>query len=215
MNIFYLDKDPVLCAQAYYDRHVVRMCFETAQILCTVQRIYIRSGAADELNLLRATNNDSPVINWAARQPQTYNWVYSLFEALLDEYEHRFGKKHVCETYREVLRKSPFPATVGKNAKMIQPPIIMPKKYKLSHGMKPVKDKNKVSPLHSYRNYYVKGGNIPHDYTNREAPTWVEDYQPKIKRFVGTPYAQVMRMHGGPPTRLVNTRGRGGTVGRG
>ena len=33
MNIFYLDADPVKCAQAHVDKHVVKMILEYAQLL--------------------------------------------------------------------------------------------------------------------------------------------------------------------------------------
>ena len=36
MNIFIVDTDPVVAAQSLHDRHVVKMCIETAQLLCTV-----------------------------------------------------------------------------------------------------------------------------------------------------------------------------------
>ena len=39
MNIFYLDKDPVVAAQMSCDKHVVKMILESAQMLCTVKRV--------------------------------------------------------------------------------------------------------------------------------------------------------------------------------
>ena len=39
MNIFYLDDDPKLCAQAHCDRHVVKMILEYAQIMSTSHRV--------------------------------------------------------------------------------------------------------------------------------------------------------------------------------
>ena len=41
MNIFHLDKDPLLCAKYHCDKHVVKMILETGQMLCTAyQRHY-------------------------------------------------------------------------------------------------------------------------------------------------------------------------------
>ena len=39
MNIFYLSHDPVKAAQVQYNKHVVKMILEYAQILCTVHHI--------------------------------------------------------------------------------------------------------------------------------------------------------------------------------
>jgi len=40
MNIFYLDPDPVKAAQVQYNKHVVKMILESAQMLCTAHRYY-------------------------------------------------------------------------------------------------------------------------------------------------------------------------------
>lgn len=36
MNIFILDKDPIIAAQMLCDKHVIKMPLETAQLLCSV-----------------------------------------------------------------------------------------------------------------------------------------------------------------------------------
>ena len=43
MNIFYLHKDPVKAAQVQYDKHVVKMILESAQMLCTAHHVYVKS----------------------------------------------------------------------------------------------------------------------------------------------------------------------------
>jgi len=40
MNIFYLDKDPVKAAQLQYNKHVVKMILESAQMLCTAHHVH-------------------------------------------------------------------------------------------------------------------------------------------------------------------------------
>ena len=39
MNIFYLDKDPIIAAQMSCDKHVVKMILESAQMLCSTHRV--------------------------------------------------------------------------------------------------------------------------------------------------------------------------------
>jgi len=39
MNIFYLSRDPVLCAEMHCDKHVVKMILETAQLLSTAHHM--------------------------------------------------------------------------------------------------------------------------------------------------------------------------------
>ena len=54
MNIFYLDKCPVKAAQVQYNKHVVKMILESAQMLCTAHhvldnRVVLRSNDSETL----------------------------------------------------------------------------------------------------------------------------------------------------------------------
>ena len=40
MNIFVLDKSPIISAQMQCDKHIVKMPLETAQMLCSVWHRY-------------------------------------------------------------------------------------------------------------------------------------------------------------------------------
>jgi hypothetical protein len=42
MNIFYLHEDPVIAAKLQYNKHVVKMILESAQMLCTAHHHYLR-----------------------------------------------------------------------------------------------------------------------------------------------------------------------------
>ena len=107
MNIFYLDKNPVLAAQYHYDTHVVKMCLETAQLLCTAQHQYITKSKAKELDLYRATHVRHPCAIWVSQNSLAYVWTYELFEALLAEYKHRYGKTHASSYLCDALREPP------------------------------------------------------------------------------------------------------------
>jgi len=39
MNIFYLDRDPRICAEMHLDKHVVKMIIEYAQLMSTAHRV--------------------------------------------------------------------------------------------------------------------------------------------------------------------------------
>ena len=39
MNIFYLHKDPKVCAEQHLDKHVVKMLIEYAQLMSTAHRM--------------------------------------------------------------------------------------------------------------------------------------------------------------------------------
>lgn len=70
-------------AQAHYDKHVVKMCLEYAQILSTV------SGRG-----YKPTHKNHPCVKWAAAAPENYAWLYNLAIELGREYTQRYGRVH-------------------------------------------------------------------------------------------------------------------------
>ena len=81
MNIFYLDKDPVKAAQVQYNKHVVKMILESAQMLCTAHHHY----GNDAVPYKKAHYNHPSTI-WAREDAYNYMWLYDHMMALGKEY---------------------------------------------------------------------------------------------------------------------------------
>ena len=64
MNIFYLDKDPRKAAEFQYNKHVVKMILETAQILCTAHHCIMGEDADVPY---KSTHKNHPSTVWARR----------------------------------------------------------------------------------------------------------------------------------------------------
>lgn len=90
MNIFVLDSDPAKAAEMLCDSHVRKMCLETAQILSGVM---LRRNMELLEGMPKPQNVNHPVIV-AADNDNAINWVLDYNIALLDEFQHRFNKKH-------------------------------------------------------------------------------------------------------------------------
>ena len=138
MNIFYLHKDPVEAAKLQYNKHVVKMILESAQMLCTAHHEIMGDDA--DVPYKRAHVNHPSTI-WARRSAQNYVWLYDHFVALAQEYKKRYGKDHLsytkCDPYLRFLPGG-LPYTG-----FTQPPQAMPDEYK-----------NECS-LQAYWNYYI------------------------------------------------------------
>ena len=138
MNIFYLDEDPKLAAIYQYNKHVVKMILESAQMLCTAHHVY---GNTDDVPYKQAHLNHPSTI-WCRKSIPNYMWLYNHMIALGDEYTKRYGKKHLSITKcKEFL--SVAPQEINKYASFTQPPQAMPDEYK---------DKCSVQ---AYWNYYI------------------------------------------------------------
>jgi hypothetical protein len=92
MNIFYLSEDPNEAAKMMYNKHVVKMILESAQLLCTAH--IISDGEAADVPY-KATHKNHPSAIWARESVSNYIWLYDHMIALGNEYTRRYGKKHL------------------------------------------------------------------------------------------------------------------------
>lgn len=161
MNIFYLEEDPQKCAQAYYDRHVVKMIVETAQMLSTAHRVIDKDSLSNEYNLIlyKKTHENHPSSRWVRYSRENYVWAYRLLVFLCQEYTYRYGKKHATERLLPILCYAPEGL---KSSKFTAPPSVMPVEYQISDNS-----------IVNYRNYYINGKYALQKYTKREFPSWL------------------------------------------
>ena len=140
MNIFYLDKCPVKAAQVQYNKHVVKMILESAQMLCTAHHCY---GDKDQVKNVpyKQAHLNHPSTVWTRRSKSTYMWLYDHMMALGDEYTKRYGKTHLSITKCKDFLAIPPKHIQGND--WCQPPQAMPDEYK---------DKCSVK---AYWNYYI------------------------------------------------------------
>ena len=137
MNIFYLDRDPVKAAQVQYNKHVVKMILESAQMLCTAHRYY-----GNEDVPYKSAHINHPSSIWCRENSRQYYWLFDHMLALGDEYTKRYGKKHLsitkCFPYLQYA-----PAGMPLGGQFTEPPQCMPDEYK------------RKSAIHAYWLYYV------------------------------------------------------------
>jgi hypothetical protein len=180
MNIFMLDKNPALAAQAHIDRHVVKMLTEYAQILSTVWRIH-RPSAAIYLNnqgkIYKPTHRNHPSVKWAADCSENYAWLLQLWISLHAEYKFRYGdhKRHgaFMKTY-DSLKYMPGDISIIPNrlGTLSETPY-MAKEFQ---AVGP--DYKHNDPVEAYRTYYrdtktLDAKGIPMAiWTNRGKPEW-------------------------------------------
>ena len=136
MNIFYLNECPKKAAQVQYNKHVVKMILESAQMLCTAHHHY---GNGDNVPYKKAHYNHPSTI-WVRQNSIHYDWLYDHMIALGDEYTKRYGKTHLSIIKcKDLVYLPPGIPTVMFN----QPPQCMPDEYK------------DECSIQAYWNYYI------------------------------------------------------------
>ena len=140
MNIFYLHQSPYIAAKVQYNKHVVKMILESAQMLCTAHHVY---GNADQkLNVpYKQAHLNHPSTIWTRQCRANYRWLYLHMLALGYEYTKRYGKTHAsiikCEKFLNV------PPVHIPDGDFCEPPQAMPDEYKDECSIK------------AYWNYYI------------------------------------------------------------
>ena len=72
MNIFYLNSDPVVAAEKQYNKHVVKMILESAQLLCSAHHML-----DSEIDVpYKLTHKNHPSAVWTRRSLQNYAWLH-------------------------------------------------------------------------------------------------------------------------------------------
>ena len=191
MNIFYLDKNPKVCAEMHVDKHVTKMVLEYAQLLSTAHRILdgtqsvglsktgrkqVRYVLSDdrEHTLYSATHINHPSAQWARQSAANYMWLAELLEECCIEYSYRYGKIHKVESsgLMQTLKNS-FPKNIS-SGKWSEPTPAMPDECKVSDNS-----------IASYRKYYIM--NKQHLWSwkgkinSREIPKWLTEFFKQAK----------------------------------
>ena len=140
MNIFYLDKCPDKAARLQYNKHVVKMILESAQMLCTAHHCFGSVWQKENVPYKQAHLNHPSTV-WTRRSKATYMWLYRHMISLGDEYTKRYGKKHLS-----INKCAEFLATPPRHIQgeeFTQPPQAMPDEYK------------DPCSIQAYWNYYI------------------------------------------------------------
>ena len=179
MNLFIINKDPILAAQEQCDKHVVKMIVESAQMLSTVHRMLdgketrrpSTSGKTmakyfvlpdDRENVLyRACHFNHPCTIWTRESVHNYRWHYLHFAALCDEYTYRYNKIHSTDTkLRKALEQLPTNIPVKK---------MTPFKLAMASFPECITE----DAVESYRNFYMtKQKRFTMAWTKRPQPEW-------------------------------------------
>lgn len=176
MNIFYLDRNAKTCAEMHCNKHVVKMIIEYAQLMSTAHRVldgeeYIDRTANGhkikrwrmkdercESGLMKASHVNHPSNIWVRSSKENYYWLNEMWDHLLREYTHRYGKHHACGKYQDVLWQPPSNIS---DKYFTDPTPAMPDECKIANNS-----------LASYHKYYIDKKVSFAKWTKRERPAW-------------------------------------------
>jgi len=170
MNIFFLDRNPVIAAQYHADKHCVKMILESAQLLSTAHRVLDGEDKVlpDEREdiLYKATHVNHPSAVWTRSGIEQYRWVHDLLYYLIYEFRQRYHKPHATERLQPALLNAPI--NIAWDAEWTDPPQCMPE------------DVQQDDPVQAYRDYYAKYKSEIAYWKHSNEPDWWDE---TIQRF--------------------------------
>jgi len=152
MNIFFLDKHPVIAAQMQCNKHVVKMVLETAQMLSTAARAKGHDAG------YKSAYPKHPMTLWVSQSTDNFRWAWLHGMSLAKEYTNRYDKIHKSQAILEQLENY----ATGDESHITEPPQCMPDQYKTDDYVT------------AYRDYYVGDKKRFAKYTNRKTPEFMK-----------------------------------------
>jgi hypothetical protein len=161
MNIFYLDHDPLICAQYHTDSHVVKMILESCQMLCTVHHL----NDVGRINPIfyKPTHPNHPCVKWLQESTENYFWLWSLASALAYEKRYRFPKPDHKSVSSGLLDALKSPAMLTPNKELTPPAQAMPPEMRSQCAVT------------AYRRYYRQCKQHLHQWTRRPVPHFITE----------------------------------------
>lgn len=168
MNIFHVDKSPMVAAMWLCDKHIPKMILETAQMLSTAHHRYETVHAN---RLYKAAYIHHPMTQWVWETGNNYQWAFCHYMWLLDEFNKRGfknGEPHASFRLAPLLFVLPDPLLSSYSEDWMneytRPPLCMPEVY------------HRDCHIEAYRAYY-KGDKSSFAVWERgsPAPSWWEE----------------------------------------
>jgi hypothetical protein len=137
MNIFYINKNPIIAAQELADDHIRKMAIESAQMLCFAH--YSVGNQPPYKNSKQHFNH--PSSKWVRESIDHYNWLLEHGLEICFEFEERYGKEHATQKVLIwLLNNKP---DLPKNG-FTPPPQCIPIELQLP------------DTIDAYKNFYIK-----------------------------------------------------------
>ena len=102
MNRFIIEFNVEDIAKSLCDQHIVKMPLEEAQMLCTAVWHHAPE-YAEECDLYKPVHQKHPCTLWAMQTRGNFQYAFNLYDAMLLEYTHRYGKVHGASKHRFAL----------------------------------------------------------------------------------------------------------------
>lgn len=170
MNIFVLESTPEASAGSHCDKHVVKMCVESTQMLTCAYHLtghtfegFPRRNDLGMIAPYRMTHVNHPCTRWACLNSTNFEWLLRLNEGLTFQFRARYsGHPHSVERILWWMRRNPPRLPSGRLTPFVQ---AMPREFRSN------------DPIQAYRLFYASKAARMNLTWRYGAPSW---YTPEL-----------------------------------
>ena len=160
MNIFVLDRSPMVAAKMMCDKHIPKMVVESAQMMASA---LIRHGATADIMPLtkkgtpyKGGYKNHPCTLWVGDSRMNFIWLTRHALALCKEYNKRFDKIHACyepimhmQKHYHLIDDSPLTPFA-----LAMPDEYRPRTWTTKTTQEPIMRSCGDTAVQAYRDYY-------------------------------------------------------------
>lgn len=129
VNIFHLDENPRICAEWYFDKHVVKIILEIAQMTSTAVHQFKDAENLYKLhNLYKPTHVNHPMSIWVRESRKNFEWTLLLGFFLVKEHLYRYPKSKRHASFKILKTCWKLRECIPGGNKTV-PPCVMPEIY--------------------------------------------------------------------------------------
>lgn len=155
-----------MAARYHYDKHVVKMVLESAQLLSSAHHAL----GGQTTGLYKPTHLNHPCALWVRESGAHYAWLYKHHLALCAEYTYRYNRVHKTQYSGVSVLLGTFPQDIpGTNGAVpfwTDPPAVVPVDETVDWP---------GDSVDQYRHCYVTAKLSLAAYTRRHPPQWLLD----------------------------------------
>jgi hypothetical protein len=157
VNIFILDQDMQKNVKSYVNKHVVKMCLESCQMLSNA---YYITGQ-EELAPYLINHPYHRCSKWVTESLSNWFWMQELGLEICKEYTYRYGKQHKCE---QIMKDMIIPnlKDIGLTEHVIDVEDLIKAGYTAPSDV-----------VEAYRSYYNVCKQHLFNWKNRTVPEWI------------------------------------------
>jgi len=162
MNLFFIDKCPVMSAIQLCDKHVVKMVLETAQMCSTALHEWCFEDELILEGVYKSAYKNHPMTVWVRENDANMAWAVIHGLSIGREYTYRYGKNHKSTAILENIAEYMFHDNFDEDYSLhTTPPQCMPDEFKCDDY------------IEAYREYYRKAKSHILQWTGRPTPDWI------------------------------------------